>query len=66
MTERSKSPGQIAYEEDVRLNPFYDVSHRYKRVSWRELDELARISWERDPTPRDCRTNGERTPETKP
>jgi hypothetical protein len=45
-----KSPGQIAYEEDCRLEPLYH--HGAPRVAWDRLDLLAQQSWERNPTVR--------------
>lgn len=45
-----KTPGQIAYEEDVRLTPTY-LDGRPRRA-WSQLGEAERWSWERNPTPR--------------
>lgn len=45
-----KSAGQLAYEEDVRRDPFYDDGA--PRRSWAELHPVARWSWEINPTPR--------------
>lgn len=45
----TKTPGQIAYEEDVRFTPTYD--HGIPRHSWDQLSEIARWSWERQPEP---------------
>lgn len=45
-----KTPGQIAYEEDVRRCPLYHDGT--PRRSWSSLCEVARWSWERNPTPR--------------
>ena len=44
------TPGQKAYEEDVRRCPTY---HDGKpRKTWARLCPLARDSWEKNPTPR--------------
>lgn len=48
-----KTPGQTAYEEDLRRQPLYHDGGR--RPSWAELDPWARPSWEKNPTPRDMR-----------
>jgi hypothetical protein len=45
-----KTPGQIAYEKDVELEPRY--SDGATRKSWDQLCELARFSWEKNPTVR--------------
>lgn len=45
-----KTPGQCAYEEDVSNWPRYDDGS--PRKSWDELDEISRLSWEKNPTPR--------------
>lgn len=45
-----KSPGQIAFENDVAMMPTYDDgSARHK---WSEIGDMARLSWERNPSPR--------------
>lgn len=44
------TPGQSAYEEDVRRRPHYDGGA--KRPEWAELSDVARWSWDRDPTQR--------------
>ncbi|MHB1871853.1 MAG: DUF7007 domain-containing protein [Steroidobacteraceae bacterium] len=50
----AKSLGQAAYERDVAREPSY---HDGKlRRSWSELDDIARESWERNPTVRACGT----------
>ena len=46
-----KSPGQLAYEEDVRRCPTYHDSS--PRRPWHEIDAVAQWSWERDPRPRE-------------
>jgi hypothetical protein len=52
----TKTPGQIAYEEDVRRKPGYhprvDGTVRPRRT-WDELDRVVQQSWELNPTPRD-------------
>jgi hypothetical protein len=47
---RIKTPGQLAYEADVRAKPFYDDGKT--RPSWDRLGEVAKLSWEQNPTPR--------------
>lgn len=47
-----KTPGQVAYEEDVRRKPNYPGGPS-RRVTWDQLDYSAKLSWERDPTPRE-------------
>lgn len=49
-TPRAKTPGQLAYEADVRALPRYPDGGA--RRSWDGLDEIAHLSWERNPTPR--------------
>jgi hypothetical protein len=51
-----KSPGQIAYEAELQVWPFYPDGAR--RVSWDNLCALAHWSWERNPTPRKCFVEG--------
>lgn len=46
-----KTPGQIAYEEELKIMPNYFGGSR--RPSWGELTDHARMSWERCPMPRD-------------
>lgn len=43
--------GREAYEEDVRRRPTYD--NGAPRRSWDQLDDIAQLSWTRNPTPRD-------------
>ena len=50
-SEFIKSPGQVAYEEDVRRRPTYDDGG--KRPAWHQLDNVMQESWDRNPTPRD-------------
>ena len=50
MTEHKHTRGQAAYEEDICREPLYH--DRTQRKSWADLDEVARWSWERNPTVR--------------
>lgn len=45
------SPGQVAYEQDVAAHPRYHANGAV-RPTWAQLSEIARWSWERNPTPR--------------
>ena len=45
------TPGEAAYREDVRRRPAYDKGA--PRPTWAQLDDHAKASWERDPTPRE-------------
>jgi len=45
------TPGELAYNEDVRRRPTYHTGER--RPSWAQLATYAKWSWERNPTPRD-------------
>lgn len=45
-----KCAGQLAYEEDVRRRPTYDDGT--PRRAWSSLDNVVRLSWQRNPTPR--------------
>lgn len=45
-----KSPGQLAYEEDVRRRPRYPDGK--PRDTWDQIDPIARWSWNRNPTQR--------------
>lgn len=47
----NQTPGELAYNEDVRRRPYYDGGT--PRRSWAQLDDHAKQSWERDPTPRE-------------
>ena len=47
----SKTPGQIAYEQDVEQRPLYHDGR--PRRPWEELCAAAKSSWERNPSPRD-------------
>ncbi len=44
------TPGQLAYEADVAKHPEYRPG--WPRRTWAQLDDLARSSWEKNPTPR--------------
>lgn len=50
------TPGQLAYEEDLRREPFYPsvpgVYEGRPRRTWDQLSEVERWSWERNPTVR--------------
>lgn len=47
---RVSSPGQRAYERDLARRPFYHDGTA--RPSWDMLSEIARWSWDRNPTDR--------------
>lgn len=52
-----KTPGQLAYERDLKKIPNYppDCGAAFAgkpRPTWEELKEYARWSWERNPTDR--------------
>jgi len=51
MTKLNKTLGQIAYEEDCKRRPYYDVG--IKRKAWDELGPIEKWSWEKNPTPRE-------------
>jgi len=44
------TPGQLAYQEDVRRCPQYHDGT--PRKAWSQLCEVAKWSWERNPVPR--------------
>ncbi|HEY0684708.1 MAG TPA: hypothetical protein VGD45_20395 [Steroidobacter sp.] len=46
----NKSPGQIAYEQELLVKPNYHDGT--PRKAWDQLKDFAQISWEQDPTPR--------------
>lgn len=48
----AKSPGQLAYEEDVRRQPTQPWDGK-PRQTWDEISDEARGTWERNPTARD-------------
>lgn len=45
-----KTPGQIAYELDVKAMPNYHDGE--PRKTWDQLCDVAKWTWERNPTPR--------------
>jgi hypothetical protein len=47
----NQTPGEIAYNEDVRRRPTYDKGA--PRPTWAQLDYHAKVSWARNPTPRE-------------
>jgi hypothetical protein len=51
MSTDTKSPGQLAYEEDVRRCPNYHDGA--PRISWNQLYDHEKASWHKDATPRD-------------
>lgn len=52
MTEQPKTPGQLAYEEDVRRQPRYSDDGP-PRKQWHELDQGVQSTWHKEPTPRE-------------
>lgn len=46
----TKSPGQLAYEQDVAAKPTYHDGG--KRKTWAQLGEAEKGTWEKNPTPR--------------
>jgi hypothetical protein len=52
-----KTAGQIAYEIDCERAPRYHDAT--PRKAWEGLQDYARQSWERNPTPRDYRNRKE-------
>lgn len=46
--QSTKTPGQIAYEADLLRTPLYPDGG--KRRLWEDLIDMARQSWERNPT----------------
>lgn len=55
----AKTAGQTAYEADCAARPLY--CDGTARRTWADLDDIARLSWERNPTPR-WSGSGERMP----
>jgi len=50
-----KTPGQLAYERDLEHEPNYNFANHgtdAPRPAWHELSEVARWSWEKNPTDR--------------
>lgn len=50
MIQRQKSPGQMAYETELKARPTYHDGTA--RKTWAHLGEPERGTWDRDPTPR--------------
>lgn len=51
MRHPTVTPGELAYNEDLRRQPLYHTGE--PRLTWAQLDAWAKQSWERNPTPRD-------------
>ena len=51
MKNPTVTPGEIAYNEDVRRRPTYHTGE--PRLTWAQLDAWVKQSWERNPTPRE-------------
>lgn len=49
MASDNKTPGQLAYEEDVRRKPEYPDG--CPRPSWDDIPDYAKKTWEKNPTP---------------
>lgn len=49
--DERKTPGQRAYEEDVRRMPTYHDGA--PRATWNDLSSAFQANWERNPAPRD-------------
>jgi len=45
-----QTPGQRAYNRELQYVPNYDKG--VPRKTWEELDDIAKASWEKNPTPR--------------
>jgi hypothetical protein len=54
MNNNPITPGHAAYLEDCVRKPTYHTGE--PRPTWQSLDEWARWSWEREPTPRQWST----------
>lgn len=50
MTKKRKTPGQLAYESELKFVPEYKPG--LPRPAWEHLSEHAKSSWEKNPTPR--------------
>lgn len=48
--ELQKSPGQLAYERDLAVQPNYEDGAQ--RAGWERLGDVAKDSWDRNPTDR--------------
>ena len=60
MEVEKHTPGQLAYEADVRGEPFYHDGTA--RPGWNLLSDLARWSWDRNPTARGQAAKAEARP----
>jgi YD repeat-containing protein len=50
-----RTPGQLAYERDLERQPTYHIADHgtdAPRPAWHELSDIARWSWEQNPTDR--------------
>jgi hypothetical protein len=45
-----KTQGQIAYEAELDAKPLYHDGT--PRRPWEQIDDVCKLSWERNPTPR--------------
>jgi hypothetical protein len=50
---KARTPGRLAYERDLAAKPIYDDGA--PRRSWDQLCDVAKDSWERNPTDRKTR-----------
>lgn len=50
MKTETKTPGQMAYERDLALMPFYCDGR--PRRQWSQLESVTKTTWERNPQPR--------------
>jgi hypothetical protein len=50
LVQPAKTPGQVAYETECAACPTYHDGSQ--RRAWADLDNVARASWEANPTPR--------------
>lgn len=46
----NKTAGQKAYEQEIQVKPNYEGG--VSRRPWKDLSEVAQMSWERNPSPR--------------
>lgn len=58
--EPRRSAGQRAYEAELEAVPNYPDGT--PRRGWHEIDDVARLSWEKNPTPRWIKQNSEPLP----
>ena len=54
---RPLSPGHAAYLEDCRRQSLY-IGSDTKRRKWEELAPYVQATWEKNPTPRNWKGNG--------